>query len=1371
MIPVHKQVLQTIREFSGRDCIAFIIKIVSLYGGKMNHVTTRSLIIGLSVVLCLASPCFAESAPSRYDCGSQAVAHLLGHKGLEDTAAKVRDIPPQYRKGFSVFRLLEMAEPLNLTARQLTLDELETIDLPAIVHFNGAETGHFAILTTAGPNYGIFHPQSGAEEFLSASQMSRAWSGVTLFTSGGGNHPGKPIAPEEQKKLFGGDNEGTQPQPGGDGEGGPPGDCPVGNPACECPVPSGAPRWAVNPVNMNLYVVDTPMTYSPTIGPKVRIKLEYNTMFPATSEEIFGRKWTFQFQSHLSVAANGNVTIVMPDGNRKVYVGNGQGGYNAPYNTFEELVKIADNHYELRFQTGTTYVYAAYSEATARTALSEVKDSHDHALTIGYDSGQISTITDALNQITTLIYNSDGLVERIDDPFGRSATFEYSNGNLSRITDMGGYWTALEYDAANNLAALENAGNRTGFYVEPAGSGVTQLSYPPPGGQMRASRRVTITHPNGGKEEFHYNGAAGYGWRVLPEEYIEYSPEHNNSSADVAKTIYYYAATAKGIREEVASVNYPNGEAVFYAYDFDSGRKIAAYDILGNTTSYTYNSKGNPTSIINPKGSQTEYVYADNDIDVIEISNDLGTIYLEYNEHHDIISFTGLDQKTTTTTYNDHGQIRTVTGPDNVVTEYFYRPDHTLERVERAGLVVGESSYDSAGRLASSTDATGLTLIYGYDDLDHLISITYPDGKRDEMEYSSAQCPQKKTRHSTRSGLTDTYSYNTIQKLDKNINNEGGVLGNYYDLNGNLTNFTDPNGNTTTFSYDANNRLLARIHDDGRGISYVRDGMGRITRRTNARGSETEYYYDENSNLITVEHLDGITPGVTIDYDDYDRITRIEDGSGVYLFTYDEASRIETIDGPWENDTITYSYDDLGRVRTVQVAGGLLRTYSYDTMGRLTQVQVGSQVYAYSFKGPVNPLIETLTLPSGARTEYQYTALNQLSGVINTRSDNQPINSFLYGYDNEDQRSSETMDGVLPLPEMTDRTTDSSFNNLNQLLQSIDPDLVFAYDFDGNMITGYTPEGYTFTALFDADSRLTDISYTDSASVNHHTEFIYRWDGFLAVIRSYENDLSTGETRIIRDGHLALEDRDGDNTVLWQYTWGANLGGGIGGLLGLDQESNHYSYLYDGKGNVVALLDNLQNKVAQYRYNNFGKLVNTAETLIQPFRFSTKRYDSSLGLVYYGYRFYNPSIERWMNRDPLGEDGGINLYGFVENDPVNWVDPWGLWKGFAPGRAGGKHHNRNKHQEGKCPPKRPCEEDNWMSEGKSPTHGGFESLRGTGTNLGYQCVYDNDGNLVTDPEFEGTYDYWPPYQEDGNVLIDVPMHFLNDVFPWIIGGN
>jgi RHS repeat-associated protein len=204
--------------------------------------------------------------------------------------------------------------------------------------------------------------------------------------------------------------------------------------------------------------------------------------------------------------------------------------------------------------------------------------------------------------------------------------------------------------------------------------------------------------------------------------------------------------------------------------------------------------------------------------------------------------------------------------------------------------------------------------------------------------------------------------------------------------------------------------------------------------------------------------------------------------------------------------------------------------------------------------------------------------------------------------------------------------------------------------------------GFPFTATYDAEDRMTSLEYTDS-SVVHRTEYRYSGDGFLAVIRKFENSSLVDEIRIVRDGLLAVQERDGSNNVLREYTWGLNLGGGIGGLLNLKQGGQDYAYLYDGKGNVAAVLDGSQAVVAAYRYAPFGKLLAQTGSLTQPFGFSTKRYDAQTGLIYYGHRYYSPTIGRWTTRDPLGEVGGMNLYAFVGNNPVNWVDPWGLKPG------------------------------------------------------------------------------------------------------------
>jgi RHS repeat-associated protein len=105
----------------------------------------------------------------------------------------------------------------------------------------------------------------------------------------------------------------------------------------------------------------------------------------------------------------------------------------------------------------------------------------------------------------------------------------------------------------------------------------------------------------------------------------------------------------------------------------------------------------------------------------------------------------------------------------------------------------------------------------------------------------------------------------------------------------------------------------------------------------------------------------------------------------------------------------------------------------------------------------------------------------------------------------------------------------------------------------------------------------------------------------------------------------------------------------------------HAYYACDGNGNVTWLIYPNGQVAARYLYDPFGNLLAAVGPLAEAnlYRFSSKEWHRSSGLVYYGYRFYDPSLQRWVSRDPVGEKGGINLYGFVENAPNNKVDPYG----------------------------------------------------------------------------------------------------------------
>ena len=161
----------------------------------------------------------------------------------------------------------------------------------------------------------------------------------------------------------------------------------------------------------------------------------------------------------------------------------------------------------------------------------------------------------------------------------------------------------------------------------------------------------------------------------------------------------------------------------------------------------------------------------------------------------------------------------------------------------------------------------------------------------------------------------------------------------------------------------------------------------------------------------------------------------------------------------------------------------------------------------------------------------------------------------------------------------------------------------------------------------------------------------YTWDGWL-LVRETVTDLSTFQPL----------------NFSTDYVWGKDLSGsfqgagGVGGLLYEERDGAIYVPFYDNNGNVTRYLDTNGNTVAQYTYDAFGNIVAQSGAMADDFRhrFSTKYFDTETGLYYYGYRYYKPPLMRWLNCDPIGEDGGLNLYAFCGNNPIAKIDYNGL---------------------------------------------------------------------------------------------------------------
>ncbi len=245
--------------------------------------------------------------------------------------------------------------------------------------------------------------------------------------------------------------------------------------------------------------------------------------------------------------------------------------------------------------------------------------------------------------------------------------------------------------------------------------------------------------------------------------------------------------------------------------------------------------------------------------------------------------------------------------------------------------------------------------------------------------------------------------------------------------------------------------------------------------------------------------------------------------------------------------------------------------------------------------------------------------------------------------------------------------------------------VTLAYDLDGNLISGVLPldEGTggangdpLSTLVWNGENRLIKVIKANGDVI----DFSYDFQG-----RRISKETPASTQVFIYDGWnlIAQYLLETDNLKLESsYVWGLDLSGtfqgagGVGGLLAMTRHAGQADYgiyfpNYDGNGNVTEMRQGANNGQYALRigYDAFGKevantgtMAGAAKSASIPFRFSTKYRDAETGLLYYGYRYYNPATGRWPSRDPIEERGGINLYNFVKNSPIIWFDILGLEK-------------------------------------------------------------------------------------------------------------
>jgi len=207
-----------------------------------------------------------------------------------------------------------------------------------------------------------------------------------------------------------------------------------------------------------------------------------------------------------------------------------------------------------------------------------------------------------------------------------------------------------------------------------------------------------------------------------------------------------------------------------------------------------------------------------------------------------------------------------------------------------------------------------------------------------------------------------------------------------------------------------------------------------------------------------------------------------------------------------------------------------------------------------------------------------------------------------------------------------------------------------------------------WTQQWDAQNRLTQLQTSDG---DDSTTITFSYDPFNRRIHKQcvailDEETTTTTTQYVYDGEdivLQLQTITYDDATLATTTTETRFihGPGIDEPLAMVEDGDTYYYHAGGLGSIVAMTDDSLNIVQHYSYDSFGSPTSTDPDFSQPYTFTGREWDDETELYFYRARYYDPSAGRFIAKDPIGFAGGdVNLYGYVRNDPINWIDPWGF---------------------------------------------------------------------------------------------------------------
>jgi RHS repeat-associated protein len=597
------------------------------------------------------------------------------------------------------------------------------------------------------------------------------------------------------------------------------------------------------------------------------------------------------------------------------------------------------------------------------------------------------------------------------------------------------------------------------------------------------------------------------------------------------------------------------------------------------------------------------------------------------------------------------------------------------------------ATYNSEGQITAVTDGAGDTIGFTYSGAD-LASVTDALGNSTNLLHDGAG---RLTQFTDPLGGLTLLSYDALGDLIQSTNALDGVTSFGYDPDGNLLTVTDANGGKTTYTYNSMDRRVSRTDPLGASETYAYDGNSNLAQHTDRRGKVTVYQYDGlNRQTFAGFGYNGSGYESTIGYtwDGGDRLTAATDSiAGTIARTYDGLDDLTDEQTP--QGEVSYAYDSARRRTSMTVAGQNAVSYTWDNANRLSNIAQGSSSIAFNFDN-ANRRTQ-LTLPNGVTVAYGYDSNSRVTAMTWTLAGN-PVGDLEYSYDADGhviEKSGSLNQTSAPQP-----LTGNTFNADNEMAAFNGTALT--YDTNGNLANDGTN-----TYTWDARNHLSAISGVNTAA------FVY--DPFE---RRASKTINGNATQFLYDGLNPVQE-------LQNGSPSANLltGLGIDQYLERTDSAGARDFITDILGNTLALSDASGTLQTTYTYDPFGNTTSAGASNTSSFQFTGRENDGT-GLYFYRARYYSPTFQRFIAQDPTGFDGrDANLYGYVYDDPVNLLDPWGLWGvgftigGSAEGGAGAGTAGTSELGFGVFV-------NGWhVSFGEFATAGGFSGVPGTEASL------------------------------------------------------